>query len=351
MSKPRVLLIGDIDLSLHSHARYSSNFELIDYKITTRERFLEDFSTNSEYFRLNGIFSGWPAGGGVGKFDSELVGLIKLNSPDLKIITTCAVGYDAFDLTALKEHGITLTNTPSLGAEDVADLVLWHTLESFRYFSKFQNHLAEYPNTVESRGILENQKYKYPFGHIYHQHKIESPRGKRVGICGFGKIGQNVAKRLDTIGMEILYYSRNEVKDAQLPFKFTYQPNLKELVAEVDLLVLSLPGNSSTFHLIDEALLQHAKDGIRIINVGRGPIIDFKAIVNALDSGRVQFLGVDVFYREPEVEEELLKRDNISFTPHIGSSTARVFNETAEFCLKNLEKVLIKGESAESAIV
>ncbi|KAH3678260.1 hypothetical protein WICPIJ_008862 [Wickerhamomyces pijperi] len=352
-NKPRVLFIGDINPTAPEHSQYFDLFEVIDYKIVNTEQFHKDMKDDSRYFNLDGIFGGWPSGGGeVGKFTDELVSILKKNSPNLRLITTCTVGYDAFDLEALKRNCIHLSNTPSLGAEDVADLVLWHVLESYRYLSRFQQHLLTVPHTVKSRRILEREVFKYPFGHLYHQQVVHSPRGKKVGILGFGKIGQATGKRLSAIGMEIYYYARNQVKlDSELGFSVTYEPDLKKLVSEMDQIVLALPGNKDTFHMINEELLSHAKEGIKIVNVGRGFLIDGEAAVKALESGKIGFLGLDVFWEEPIVDEALLQRDNISVSPHIGSSTETIFNGTALFCLQNLEKVLIKGEEAESLIV
>lgn len=350
--KPRVLLIGDINPALPEHITFYDLFEIIDYKIVSTPQFLEDIKNNAKYFDLDGIFGGWPSGGGeVGKFTEEVVKILKENSPNLKLITTCTVGYDAFDLEALKKHDIQLSNTPSLGAEDVADLALWHVLESYRYLSKFQQHLSSNPHTVQSRRLLEMEAYKYPFGHLYHRRVIHSPRGQKVGILGFGNIGQAIAKRLDAIGMKISYYARNEVKTLDFNFDVNYQPDLETLVSEMDQIILALPGNKNTFHLINEELLSHAKDGIKIVNLGRGFLIDGAAVVKALESGKIGFLGLDVFWQEPIVDEALLKRDNISLSPHIGSSTERIFNGTASFCLQNLERVLVKGEPAESLVV
>lgn len=344
-NKPRILQIGDLDLVTNpNQSQFQSIFTLINFPIPrTRSEVLESLQINEEFHNVDGIYAGWPAGGAIGQFDRELLCLLKRHSPDLRIITTCAVGFDSFDLQVLKSLGICLCNTPShFGADDVADVALWHTLESFRFLSKFSQCANEVPDTIKTRRKLENSKSKYPFGHIFKDAKVHSPRGHNVGIVGFGKIGQAVGKRLSSIGMKVFYHARHDIcSKSMLGFTCTYKPTLQDLISDCDLIILCVPCTKDTIHLINDESLSYARSGVKIINVGRGPLIDQECILNALDSGKIGFLGLDVFYKEPEIDHRLINRGNVSITPHVGSSTEEVFNNAALFCLNNLKSLLV----------
>lgn len=296
--------------------------------------------------------------------------LIQLLPEALKIITCCSVGYDPYDVESLKTKGIHFYNTPSLGADHVADLVLWHVLESFRKFSTFQRITHDKGDTVKTRGSLQTHGYDtqkgklgvdqdewesntYPFGHICGGLKVKGPRGTQIGLIGFGKIGQKIGKRCDALGMNVFYHKRqplDKLEELILGYKVEYL-ELDELLQNCEVIVICCPGNKSTMNLLNRQRLDLIQSNGKIINVGRGFIIDEEYMISKLEKGEFGFIGMDVFTGEPTINPRLLNRSDVSLTPHIGSSTEDVFDNTAIFSLKNIYDELIMGKDGESRVV
>ncbi|CCH41416.1 Glyoxylate reductase [Wickerhamomyces ciferrii] len=310
MSKPKVLFIGDLDESLPQFHQFKENYEPL------------------------------------------------------------VIGYDAYDTEALKSKNIQFFNTPSLGADHVADLVLWHVLESFRRFSSFQKETQNLPHTVKVRSDLQSHGYdqkhgklgteqtqwereSYPFGHILGGQVIEGPSGRNVGLVGFGNIGQKIGKRLNALGMKISYHTRNELSSDdvdKLGFGVQFYKKIDDLVSQNDVVIICCPGNKSTLNLLNKDILDKAKPNSKFINVGRGFIIDEDHLITKLEKGEIGFIGLDVFTGEPVINPRLLNRPDVSLTPHIGSSTKDVFDNTAIFSLQNIVDSL-QGKEGRSRIV
>lgn len=336
--------------------------------MTTKEQFIKDIDSKEEIRDdLVAIYCGWAGFAPIGGLTSSIIDHLPTS---LKIVTACSVGFDPYDTNALKARGIQFYNTPSLGADHVADLVLWHVLEAFRRFSVFQTKARESGDTVVARGILQThgfdntdgslgtkmnvwEKESYPFGHIVGGKYASGPRGKKVGIVGFGKIGQLIGLRCWSLGMDICYNKRNPLNEEELN-KLIYKPVFKkidELVKDCEVIIIACPGNESTKNLLSKERIDLMKPNAKVINVGRGFIIDEAYLINKLKRGELEFLGLDVFTGEPIINPELLQRTDVSLTPHIGSSTRDVFDNTAIFCLNNIIDVVIKGQEGRSRVV
>lgn len=361
----KVLFIGDLDESLPEFQEFSKSHEILRYKLTTKEELLEKLA--NEFSSINAIYAGWLGFMSIGGLTSDIID--KLPS-SLKVISITSVGYDSYDVSALKAKGIQLFNTPSLGAEAVADTILWHVLESFRNFSLFQKYTNEFKDTVKARnhlhsnewdfsngkveGNLNNFKKEYPFGEISGRGRfVTSPIGKNVGFVGFGKIGKATGKRLSSIGMNIKYYKTIELyreEELELHYKVEFFEKLIDMVKVCDVVILTLPCNAKTKGIINKEILDNVKKGCKLINVGRGILIeDEDYLISKLQSGDLSSYGTDVFTGEPSINPNLF-RDDITLTPHIGSSTKENFDSTAIFSLNNIEKVL-NGEEGESRVV
>lgn len=361
--KPQVLFIGELDKSLPEYCEFSQKFECIEYELTSAEQMIEDFKT--KFQNIQAIYGAWLGFVLMGGFRGKLVENVPSS---LKVISICSVGYDGYDGEAMAEKNIILTNVPSDGAsEPVAELVLYNTLLSFRNFKHFHGSFTKEANhTVEVRRQLENGSFNttnglpnlgerdgYAFGHMALGRKSLSPRGHNVVIVGFGKIGQTIGKRLSEIGMNIHYTKRSRMdssSEAALPYEVTYHNKLSDTKDIADLIVIACPGTPETKHMVNKDILDSFSKQIRIINIGRGSVIDEQALVDGLKSGKVLFAGLDVFEGEPQVHQELFNREDVVLTPHIAASTIENFDHTAIMAMKNIENVLLEKGNGISRV-
>lgn len=337
------------------------------YNLTTKDQFINDISKPEISENLVAIYCGWAGFAPIGGLTSSIIDHLPSS---VKVVTACSVGFDPYDTKALAARGIQFYNTPSLGADHVADLVLWHVLESFRRFSIFQTKARETGDSVVARGVLQShgfenstgtlgtnqnewEKESYPFGHIAGGKYVSGPRGKKVGIIGFGKIGQLIGLRCWSLGMNVVYNKRTPLNQDELS-KLVYKPEFKkleELLKECEVVIIACPGNDSTRNLLSKERIDLLNSSAKVINVGRGFIIDESYLITKLQRGELEFLGLDVFTGEPIINPELLHRSDVSLTPHIGSSTRDVFDNTAIFCLHNIVDVVVKGQEGRSRVV
>lgn len=353
MTKPQVLFLGGLNKDLPEYKAFAESFECIDYKITSKEQLLEDFTTKLK--DISAIYGAWLGFIPVGGFKNEIIENCPAN---LKVISICSVGYDQYDERRMAEKNIILTNVPSIGSADpVADLVLYKALASFRNFNIAQKICHEIPNTIKARAQLQYGEFDhetgktilgpdnlFAYGETTAGLQNLNPKGHNVVVVGFGQIGRLIGSRLHNIGMNIHYIKRSPLtkeEEASLGYKATFQKSLKDVTDIADLVVIAAPGNADTKHMINESVINLFNKQFRLINVGRGSIIDEQALVKGLKSGKVLFAGLDVFETEPAVNKELLNREDVMVTPHIGASTVENFDLTAVEAMKNIQNVLL----------
>ena len=234
--------------------------------------------------------------------------------PKLEIISVFGVGYDGIDVAAAKRRGITVTNTPDVLNDCVADLAMGLTIAAARRLSE------------GDRYVRAGKWLKGPMP------LATRVSGKRLGIVGFGRIGQTIAKRASGFEMQIAYHSRRPVADA--PFK--HYPSLVELAKSSDFLVVITPGGKETFHLINEEVMRALGPKGILVNVARGSVVDEKALVKVLEEGVLGGAGLDVFEDEPKVPEALFAMDNVVLAPHVGSATHETRTAMGNLCVDNL---------------
>lgn len=224
------------------------------------------------------------------------------NLPKLEYIGVLSTGFDNIDLNACRERNIAVTNVPSYGTEAVAQFALALLLE---ITSRVGHHDREIKN-----GRWEKAGFWY-FG----DYPLIELYGKTIGLIGLGKIGLAAAKIYKAMGMEVLAYNRSESDKAKEVVKYV---NLDEIYEKSDIIDLHLPLTKDTRNIINEDSISRMKDGVIIINTARGPLIDEKALMAGLDSGKVFAAGLDVNRREPiNNDNPLLSYDNIILTPHM----------------------------------
>jgi len=247
--------------------------------------------------------------------------------PGLKIIGRGGVGMDNIDIDYARSKGVHVINTPASSSESVAELVFAHLFSGVRFL-----HDANRNMPLEGDSNFDGLKKAYANG-------IEL-RGKTLGIIGFGRIGQATAKMALGLGMKVIaadkYVDNAEIKVDFYNGQFINVDIITEpteaLFQHADFITLHVPAQDS--YVIGAAELAAMKDNVGIINCSRGGVIDEVALLDALDSGKVLFAGLDVFENEPMPEIKILMHPKISLTPHIGAATLeaqdRIGTELAE---------------------
>ncbi|HUG60213.1 MAG TPA: 2-hydroxyacid dehydrogenase [Methylomirabilota bacterium] len=236
--------------------------------------------------------------------------------PALEIVSHFGVGYDPIDVRAAAARGIVVTNTPEVLTEEVADTAFGLLLMTVRELSAAERWLRA-GNWVS--------KGPYPLTR-------GSLRNRTMGILGYGRIGQAIARRGEACGLKIAYHSRRPVEGAEHP----YYVSAKALAAAVDILMIVLPGGAATQHLVEAAVIEALGPEGVLINVGRGSVLDEAALVAALEAGKILGAGLDVFESEPEVHPGLMKRDDVVLLPHVASASEATRGAMAALQLENL---------------
>lgn len=247
--------------------------------------------------------------------------------PGLKIIGRGGVGMDNIDVAYAREKGLHVINTPASSSESVAELVFAHLFTGVRFL-----HDANRNMPLEGDTHFEGLKKAYANG-------IEL-RGKTLGIIGFGRIGQAVAKMALGLGMRVIAADKY-VNEAVIRVDFyngqfinveIVTESLEDVIKHSDFITLHVPAQDG--YVIGREELQMMKENVGIINCARGGVIDEVALVEALDEDKVLFAGLDVFENEPNPEIKILMHPKISLTPHIGAATLeaqdRIGTELAE---------------------
>ena len=236
------------------------------------------------------------------------------NCPSLKIIGRGGVGMDNIDVDYARKKGIHVINTPAASSESVAELVFAHLFSGVRFL-----HDANRNMPLEGDSNFEGLKKAYASG-------IEL-RGKTLGIIGFGRIGQAVAKMALGLGMKVIAADKY-VHEAVIRVDFyngqfinvdIVTESLEDVFKHSDFITLHVPAQDG--YIIGREEFDIMKNEVGIVNCARGGVIDEVALVAALDSGKVLFAGLDVFENEPNPEIQILMHSKISLTPHIGAAT------------------------------
>ena len=235
--------------------------------------------------------------------------------PRLEILSTFGVGYDHVDTTWAAAHGVTVTNTPDVLTEEVADTALGLLMCTVREFPQAERYLRAGKWTEKS----------YPLTKA-------TLRNRAVGMVGMGRIGQAIARRLDAMQMPIVYHSRRPAAGVS----YRHYPNLIDMARDVDVLLVITPGGPETRNLINaEVLKALGADGI-LINMSRGSVVDEPALIKALQSKTIMTAGLDVYVGEPEVPAELLAMDHVVLFPHLGSATIHTRERMDQLVVDNL---------------
>jgi lactate dehydrogenase-like 2-hydroxyacid dehydrogenase len=235
--------------------------------------------------------------------------------PRLEIVSTFGVGYDHIDTAWAAAHGVTVTNTPQVLTEEVADTALGLLLCTVREFPQAERYL---------RAGKWMQK-GYPLTKA-------TLRDRTVGMVGMGAIGQAIARRLDAMLVPVVYHSRRPAD-----VRYRHYPNLTDMARDVDVLLVIVPGGGATKNMIDaQVLAALGPDGI-LINMARGSVVDEPALIKALQDGTILSAGLDVYAREPEVPQDLIEMQNVVLFPHLGSGSVYTRTQMDQLVVDNLK--------------
>ena len=235
--------------------------------------------------------------------------------PQLEIIASFGVGYDHVDAAWAGAHGITVTNTPDVLTEEVADTALGLLLCTVRELPQAERHL---------------RAGKWPQGD--YQLSRATLRDRTVALVGMGRIGQAIARRLDAMRVPVVYHSRRPAAG----IGYRHYPNLIDMARDADVLLVITPGGSATRHLINaEVLRALGPEGI-LINMARGSVVDEEALIKALREKTILSAGLDVFAREPHVPPELIAMEHVVLFPHLGSGSVVTRERMDQLVVDNL---------------
>jgi glyoxylate reductase len=241
----------------------------------------------------------------------------------LKIVANYAVGYNNIDLTAARSRGIVVTNTPDVLTDATADLT-WTLI------------LATARRVVEGDRLVRSGRWS---GWQPTQLLGIDVSGRTLGLVGMGRIGRAVARRATGFNMQILYHTRQPVKDID-QHKGWVSRSLEQLLSESDIVSIHVPLTPATTHLIGTTQLALMKPTALLVNTARGPVVDEAALVEALLQGRPAGAGLDVYEHEPTVHPRLLQLDQVVVAPHLGSATLSTRVRMGMMCLENIAAVL-----------
>ncbi|GMA69489.1 phosphoglycerate dehydrogenase [Leuconostoc litchii] len=238
---------------------------------------------------------------------------------NLKIVARHGVGYDNVDLDAANAHDIVVTNTPGANATAVAETAMMHIFMAGRLF--YQRHEA-------ITGNADNI--------FLAKHQGQELTGKTVGIIGYGHIGKEIDRMLSGFNVSVLAYARHQHEVAN-----GHMATLAEIYEQADFIVTALPATVETKHMIDASVFKKMKKTAVLINIGRGALVDEKALIDALNNEEIAGAGLDVVEEEPiKADNPLLRLPNVFVTPHVAMISQEAMDNVALTAAEDIVRVL-----------
>ena len=234
--------------------------------------------------------------------------------PKLKTIAHFGVGYDTVDVPSARARGISVTNTPDVLTDEVADLALALVLATVRRVPQGDRYVRE-GNWLKGNMAL-----------------TESFQGKTVGIVGMGRIGRAIARRCEAFGVKLAYQGPKAKRDLSWP----YFADPVALAKASDVVIVACPGGEATRGLVSRAVIDAIGPKGFLVNIARGSVVDEPALIEALQKGRICGAGLDVFVDEPRVPEAFMSMDNVVLQPHVASATHPTRKAMGQLVIDNL---------------
>lgn len=250
--------------------------------------------------------------------------LVLAAAPRLEIIATAAVGYDNIDVAGARKNGVWVSNTPDVVTEATADLALLLLLAAVRRAS-------------EGFELVKHGDWRVPDPDAL---RGVDPRDLTLGIIGMGRIGQALARRVRVLGMRVTYHNQNRL-DPTIEYGLgATWLGLGELLGQADVVSIHVPLSSATRGMIGRSELAAMRPGTILINTARGAIVDESAMIDALQSGRLGGVGLDVFANEPSVPAALREHPRAFLLPHVGTATSGTRRAMFKLAIDNVAEVL-----------
>jgi len=254
-------------------------------------------------------------------------------APSAKIFANYAVGYGNLNLDDARERGVTVTNTPGVLTDTVAEYALALIMAVAKRIPEADRFTKELKYQGWAPELLLGADLK----------------GKTLGILGAGRIGSGVATRAYYgLGMKIIYYDVKPNEQLEKELKASYRDNVDSVMKEADVISIHVPLLDSTRHLIGKDQLKLMKKTAFLVNTSRGPVVDENALVEALKDGTVRRAGLDVFEEEPKLAHGLPELANVVITPHIASGTEETRGKMSEMAATNIVEFLDGGTPPNS---
>ncbi|KAL6810398.1 hypothetical protein J3E69DRAFT_350389 [Trichoderma sp. SZMC 28015] len=246
--------------------------------------------------------------------------LFSVLTPHCRVIVSVWAGYNEFDVSWMTSQGIWFCNTVDAVAEATADMAIFLTLAVIR-----NTYVAE--KRVRA-GLWYN-------GIV----PTKDPTGMTLGIVGMGSIGRYLSVKAKTFNMKVKYYNRTRLSaEIEEACHAEYCSSLEELLSQADVVSINCPLTPATRNLISHAEFKMMKDGVFLINTARGPIVDEEALIEALESGKVERAGLDVFANEPSINPYFRTSDKVVLQPHMGGWTVEAIRRAEKECFENVLK-------------
>ena len=307
--KPKILVTRK--MTDEAEKKLAENFEVTFNKNDDPIPYEELIKLANQYDGM--AVSGWD------KFDENFFN--NMNGR-LKIIATFSVGYDHVDIKSAKEKNIIITNTPNVLNDAVAEITLLLMLATCR-------------KAYEGISLVKSGKWKDVKVDFVNFVMGQSLTGKTLGIIGMGRIGRIVAKRAKGFGMKIIYCNRNKLSN-EIEDGAKYYESVNSMMPDCDFVSIHTPATKETKNILNNTAIELLPKHAIVINTSRGSTVDDEALIKALQNNKIYAAGLDVFIKEPNVDERYLKLDNCFLLPHIGSSNYETRDDMAMIAVDNI---------------
>ncbi|KIW23898.1 uncharacterized protein PV07_12061 [Cladophialophora immunda] len=322
-TKPKALLLGKLDHAQETWNGLSPIAELVTSRARSRAEFIDE-CIRGAHDGVVAICDRAPSSfAATGRYDAELIAALPST---VRFICHNGAGYDSIDVPACTARGILVSHCPKVVDDATADTAMFLILAALRGFN---NGIL-----AIRAGVWKSPVPPPPLGH--------DPQGKTLGILGLGGIGRNLKRKAEVFGMKILYHNRTKPGDETMADGAEYV-GFDDLLARSDVLSLNLPLNPKTRNIISTNEFNKMKKGIIIVNTARGGVMDEEALVEAINSGRVLSVGLDVYQQEPNIHPGLVSNPHVCLLPHMGTSTVETKTKMEECTIGNVRAALEKG--------
>lgn len=336
MAKQDVLWIEStvqaIDTARRRNLEERFNLNLIYYDCESTEQLKKRLKPGGPYANIVAIVrNGWLKAGPLAYQTPFASGVVPHYPPSLKLICCSGHGHDTADVKAITARGIWYCNTPNACTEAVANTGLFLVLDSFRYLT-YAQWCARF-DWMQSRDLGL---------------RAVDPTNKSLGIVGFGDIGLSIAQKCEaSFNMKIHYQGPRRKLDAEKALKqgATYHQAVDDMIPHIDCIVLAAPYTPETHHMLSKRQFSLAKkEGIRVVNIARGKMVDEDALLEALDNGQVVGAGLDVHANEPGINLKLKDNWRVTVLPHIGVCSYTSWENFEKTNLDNVEAFFGTGK-------